>query len=255
MTDPAQPEDPPRTRRDAAIRALVDRDINQAADLYALAGRGTLAGLECEGEGRALLGSDAEWAGYGLAYLWLSALAARITGRNEQATARASEGIAIATDYREREPALVFRACLEEFRGDFAVVGDIGVDAYDRALEIYDRLAVSDPVSVATRPLFEGGRLGVQQAGRNTVHQFSWDDLHGSTPDGAGYLAHRVRFKRSRIPRIIDAVIDRGTVAPPRGTTEHNNADWRCPECGGSEVNWTAGEILCLDCDVRMRPK
>ena len=257
-TDPAvgRIEGDPAARRDAAIRASIDRDPERAGDLYTLAARGTLAGLEAEAAGRAVLGAEYDRAGFGLGYLLLAAGSYRAAGRKARATTRATEGIAVATDYRDAvvtEP--VERAVCEEYRGAFGAVGGIDADGFGRARELYDEATVSDPVSVATRPLFDGLRKAAAQLARNTTAAFDWDDMHGDDTGSVAYLAARPRVLADRLPRAVRAVEEAGYVAPPRATTEHNNADWRCPDCGQSETHWVANEVICLDCDVRMVEK
>lgn len=254
--DPATVADDPNARRDAAIRALIDREPERAGDLYTLAGRGTLAGFETKGRDRDTLGADATWAGYGLGSLLLAAVCYRAAGRKARATTRATEGIAVATDYRDAVfETATERACTEEFRGAFGVAGGIDTGGFDRAERRYAEATVEDPVSVATDPLFEGLRKAVEQAGRNTPAAFEWDDLHGDDTSDASYLAARPRLLRQRLPAVIDHVREAGRVAPPRATTEHNNDNWRCPDCGQSEAHWVAGEVVCLDCDVRLVEK
>jgi hypothetical protein len=245
-----------RNHREAAIVALIDRELERAADTYTRAAHGTLAGFECEGEGRDPLGADSEWAGYGLAYLALAGLCYRAAGRPERATARCHEGIAIARDLFEATlSAPLDRACCFEFIGDFGVIGDLTVEAgYDRAITAYETAGTEtdEYLSWATGPMAEAARMGPQQAARNTPHAFAWDDVHGSDPDSIAYLTRRPRFKRSRLPTVIEHVVEVGFLHPPRATTEHNNANWRCPDCGDHEVHWIAGETICLDCSVRM---
>lgn len=246
----------PTARRDAAIRASIDRDPARAGDLYTLAARGTLAGLECEAAGRDTLGEDYGRAGYGLGYLLLAGASYRAAGAGTRATTRATEGIAVATDYRNAvvtEPT--DRAVCEEFRGAFGVIGDVDTGGFERARELYADCTVDDPVTLATRPFPEGLRKAAQQIARNTPAAFAWDGFHGNPDEGADYLAVRPRVLARALPRALDAVAEAGYVAPPRATTEHNNANWRCPDCGQSETHWVADEIICLDCDVRMVEK
>ncbi|QZX99037.1 hypothetical protein [Halobaculum rubrum] len=248
----------PTARRSAAVRALVDRDPARAGDLYTVVGRGALAGLEAEAADREVLGADATYGGYGIRYLLLATFAYRAAGVDRRAGLRAREGSAVAADYASRFDSDAERACCFEAMGDLGAAGGIdnnGADAYDRAVDLYRDAADPDPLSRATEPLFEAVRLGAQQAARNTPHAFDWDDLHGSDPSSGDYLARRPRIKRSRMPTVAETVSETGFLAPPRGTTEHNNATYVCPECGRSEVNWIAGIEVCLDCDVRMRGK
>ena len=261
-----------RNHRDEGTVALIDRDVERAADTYTRAAYGTLAGFENEGEDRDPLGADARWAGYGLSYLLLAGACYRAVGLPDRAAARCREGIVLARDLRAAvlsDP--LDRACCAEFVGDFRVVGDLDTDGgssgdvgdsadedgdgYDRAIAAYASSEIDDPMSWATSPMAEAARRGPQQLARNTPHSFNWDELHGSDPDSASYLVHRPRFKRSRLPAAVSHVADVGYVHPPRGSTEHNNATWRCPECDRSEVNWIAGETICLDCSVRMKEK
>lgn len=252
----ARIEGDPSARRDAAIRASIDREPARAGDLYTLAARGTLAGLEAEGAGRATLGEDYDRAGYGLGYLLLAGGCYRAADASARATTRATEGIAIATDYRDAVVTdAAERAVCEEFRGAFGLVGNVETGGFDAAREVYEESAVEDPVSTATRPLFDGLRKAAQQLARNTGAAFAWEDLHDQNADGAAYLASRPTVLGRRLPRAIAAVEDAGYVAPPRATTEHNNADWRCPDCGESETHWVADEVICLNCDVRMVEK
>ncbi|MFC7068863.1 hypothetical protein [Halobaculum lipolyticum] len=248
----------PTARRDEAVRALVDRDPARAGDSYTLVGRGVLAGRDAEGHDRDVLGADASSGGYGLCYLLLAAFAYRAAGADRRARLRAREGTAVAADYASVFDSDAERACCFEAMGDFGAAGglsDDGADAYDEAIELYRGADEPAPLSRATEPLFEAVRLGPQQAARNTGHAFDWDDLHGSDPASVDYLAHRARLKRSRVPRIAATVADTGFLPPPRGTTEHDNAVYVCPECDRSEVNWIAGTEVCLDCDVPMRER
>ena len=254
--DPTQIEDDPRARRDAAIRALIDREPNRAGDLYTLAGRGTLAGLEGRGRDYDTLGTDATRAGWGLGAFVLAAFCYRAAGRKTRATTRATEGIAVANDYRDSVlQTTAEKAAAEEYRGTFGVAGGIDTAGFDRAEQLYETVETDDPVSVATDPFFEGLRTAVVQTSRHTPAQFEWDDMHGGDTSDASYLAARPRFLKRRLPTVLEHVIDAGRVAPPRATTEHNNANWLCPECNQSEAHWVADEVICLDCDVRMIEK
>ena len=248
----------PTARRAEAVRALVDGEPARAADRYTVAGRGALAGREAEAHGRDVLGADAGRGAYGLRYLLLATFAHRAAGDDRRARLRATEGRAVAVDYAAVVDSTVERACCLEAAADFVAAGGLDAsteDAYDRALAAYRGADEPEPLDRATDPLFEAVRLGPQQAARNTGHGFDWDDLHGADPDDVEYLARRPRLKRSRLPRVAETVAETGVLAPPRGTTEHNNADYVCPECGRSEVNWIAGIEACLDCDVRMERK
>jgi hypothetical protein len=264
-----------RNHRDEAIVALIDRDLARAADDYTRAAYGTLAGVECEGDGRDLLGENARWAGFALSYLLLAGACYRANGENDRAAARCRAGIAVARDLQSAVLAdPLDRACCAEFVGDFRVVGDVdsaidaGTDtdgdnemdaernaaAYEEAADAYEAATAKadDPLSWASEPMASGAYRGPHQIARNGSHNFEWDEMHGSDPDSLAYLARRPRFKRSRLPAAVEGIVETGYVHPPRGTTEHNNATWRCPNCERSEVNWIAGETICLDCSVRM---
>jgi hypothetical protein len=250
--------------RDQAIRALVDRRFDRAGDLYARAGHGTLAGLACEATGTDTLAPERVGrVGHGLRYLFLSALSARAAGAVGRARTRAMTGRLTAADLRRHvltDPAQ--RAGLREFEADLAAAGsretdpgsiaDDAADAYDAAASAAESAAteVEDPTSWVTTHLFQAGYYGPTQAARNTALAFEWDDLHGSSPEG--YFERRVRFKRARVPKVVAHVGESGSLHPPRGSTEHNSDDFRCPECGGNEVNWTAGLEICLDCSVEL---
>jgi DNA-directed RNA polymerase subunit RPC12/RpoP len=47
-------------------------------------------------------------------------------------------------------------------------------------------------------------------------------------------------------------VIEARSLAASRGTTEYDNANFRCPECGSTDVNWVAERTLCMRCSSRM---
>jgi hypothetical protein len=249
--------------RDEAIRALVNRRVDRAGDLYARAAHGTLAGLACEATGTDTFQPERVGrVGHGLRYFFLAALAARAAGAIDRARTRAMTGRLTAADLRRHvltAPPQV--ACLREFEADLAAAGsreteaaaiaDDAADAYDAAASAADAAAPDDPTAWVTTHLFQAGYYGATQAARNTSLAFEWDDLHGSAP--ASYLTHRVRFKRARVPKVVAAVGERGFVHPPRGSTEHNSDDFRCPNCGGNEVNWTAGLEICLDCSVELQ--
>jgi hypothetical protein len=240
--------------RDRAIRALIDRDYRRAGDLYARAAHAGLAGLEAETAGRdPLAADDRAWVGFPLGYLLLSGLSYRAAGADDRAGTRCREGVLVATDLREHvlEHA-VQRACLREYTADLGVVGGFaGPSAYDGVRDAYeaaaDGLDGDEQSSWVTTPLFQAATESAHQAARNGPHAFEWDDLHGSTP--GTYLVHRARFKRARMPRVVEHVAG-GQLHPPRGTTEHNSDDFRCPDCERHEVNWIAGVEICIDCSV-----
>lgn len=81
----------------------------------------------------------------------------------------------------------------------------------------------------------------------------AWEDLHGPDPSDPGrFLAHRARYKRQRFPELVERVVADGHLAAPRGTTEYGNATYRCPACAATDVNWVAGQTLCLRCSTPM---
>lgn len=244
--------------RDEAITALVDREYDRAADAYALAGYGALAGLELETRGRGvhpLAPDDRGWVGHALRYLLLSGAALRAAGADRRARRRCQQGVLVAADLRDEVVEHeVQRAALAEFVADLGVVGGFGEpSAYDGVRDRYAGADVDDPTAWVTTPLLEAATAGPMQASRNGPHEFQWDDLHGSTP--ADYLVHRARFKRARVPRVVEHVVETGVLHPPRGTTEHNNADYVCPNCGTNEVSWVADLVVCIDCSRRMEPR
>jgi hypothetical protein len=245
----------PENFRDRAIHALVDRDPRAAADHYTRAAHAALAGLEGETTGRDTLAPDERgWVGYGLKYLLLAGLASRAAGDDDRAGTRCREGVLVAKDLREHvltDP--VQQGCLREYAADLGIVGGFAEpEAYDAVRTAYERAVEAgdvDQTSWVTTPLFQSAYESIHQAARNASTGFEWDDLHGSNPEQ--YLVHRARFKRSRVPAAVEQVVaDR--LHPPRGTTEHNSDDFRCPACGTNEVNWTAGVVICLDCSTPM---
>jgi hypothetical protein len=247
-----------RNHRDEAVVALVDREFDRAADAYALAAYGTLAGLELETRGRdghPLAPDERGWVGHALKYLLLSGAALRAAGAERRARRRCQQGVLIAADLRDEVVEHeVQRAALGEFVADLGVVGGFGEpSAYDGVRDRYEAATVDDPTAWVTTPLLEAAADGPMQAARNGPHAFQWDDLHGSSPEA--YLVHRARFKRSRLPRVVEHVADAGVLHPPRGTTEHNNADYVCPNCGTNEVSWVADLVVCIDCSARMEPR
>ncbi|QSG08611.1 hypothetical protein [Halapricum desulfuricans] len=60
-------------------------------------------------------------------------------------------------------------------------------------------------------------------------------------------LARRLRFRRNRLPELLDGRLGAGRLHPPRGSTEYD-ADFQCPDCGASDVNYVADAVLCLRC-------
>lgn len=241
-------------RRDAAITHLIDRAYDDAGEAYTLAAYVEWAGAG----GHPSDVFDPEGRGYvadGLQYLLTGALCTRLAGHDDRGENRAHEARLVATDQRDhvREHP-VERAAFAEFVGDALVIGDAGdaEGAYDRAAAAYKAAAPDDPIEWATRPPLAAATDLLQHCSRNTSREVAWDDLHGADPNGEKYLAHRARYKKRVFPAVVASVLDAGVLHPPRGTTEHRSDDWRCPDCETNEVNWTGGEVVCLDCSARM---
>lgn len=231
--------------RDDAILALAEGDYRQASDVYTLAAYGELAGHE--NNHRDAFDPDARgWAGFGLAALFMAGVCDRVAGNDDRAESRAAQGRAIATDQRDHVlESPVDRTACEEFAGDFhALAGDrdAAAAAYDRASEGYADAAVDDPAGATTRPLLQAGTDLVLQLSR--PDDAAWDDIHGT---GSDALARRVRFRRSRLPEMIDSRVAADRLHPPRGSTEYNAA-FQCGDCGATDVNYVANAVLCLRC-------
>ena len=241
-----------------AVAALADRAYGRAGDAYTRVAWQTLAAPR---EGLSGLAPDEKgWVGRGLSALAVAALAYRVAGRADRGTHRGVEGVAVARDLTNTLTEPVQEACLREFVADFRVVGglsDAG-EAYDSAAAAYAELdaEIDAPQYWGTTPLFQAAAAPIKQAARSSANgeiAVTWEDLHGSDPDQPGaFLAHRARFKKQRFPMFVDQVVDNGYLAAPRGTTEYNNAQYECPNCGSSDVNWTADSVLCLRCSTPM---
>ena len=234
-----------REHRDEAILALADSNHRQAGDAYTHAAYGQLAGLE--NYHREALDPDAQgWAGNALSALFLAGACYRIAGQDRRAENRATQGRAIATDQREfvlEDP--IDQAEATAFIGDFyALAGDReqAAAAYDRAAERYADAAPTDPADATARPLLQAGTDLLLQLSR--PDDVSWDDIHGT---GSDALDRRLRFRRTRLSELLDARLQAGRLHPPRGSTEYN-ADFRCPDCGATDVNYIADAVLCLRC-------
>jgi len=243
---------------DRAIRALGRERFDAAAQRYVLAAYATLSGNE--GFGRhAFEEDDPGWVGDPLAYLALAGICERIVGRDGRAANRTAQGALVAQDQRAYvldHPVRV--ASCHELEGDLHAVGgreDKARESYDRALEVYRSYepAADEPTPsrwTTEHPLQAGTDLVAQLTRPGRV---TWDDLHGSDPADAGaFLAHRAAFKRRRFPSLIGRAVEAGHLAAPRGTTEYDNANFRCPDCGSTDVNWVADSTLCLRCSTPM---
>lgn len=238
--------------RETAVTALVDRNWRAAGDAYTLAAHRDIGG----GDGWDVLDPGTrERPAFGLSFLTRAALCYRLAGADDRARLRSQTALPVAIDGCDHVREGVTRAVHQEFAGDArAVVGDAAeaADAYERAEALYRELIPADPVTAAGKPLCSAANRLTLHASRNTDLEAHWDDLHGTDPDSDDYLAHRAAFKRRQLPRIVEAVLDAGRLHAPRGTTAYNNSTFRCPDCGQRDVNWVAGETVCLHCSVRM---
>jgi len=243
--------------RAVAVGALAERAYVAAGDAYTRAAWDRLAQPR---EGRSPFEADERgWVGRALQRLVLAGVCYRVAGFDERATHRAREGVAVAGDLETALTAPGQRGCLREFAADFRVVGglDGASDAYDDAERAYRDEAVEDVQTLTTTPLLQAAAGPLKQVARgldNGEIAVSWDDLHGPDPDDAGrFLAHRATFKRQRFPTLVERAVKAGYLAAPRGTTEYDNANFRCPDCGSTDVNWVTDHTLCLRCSTPMR--
>lgn len=241
-----------------AIVALADREYERAGDAYT---RDAWTSLAEPREKQDPFSADEKgWIGRGLQSLAVATVAYRVAGRSERALHRGVEGVAVARDLRNALDHPAQRACLTEFVGDFKLAGDLdGVTgAYEDATAEYE--AASDDIvsaqALATTPLFDAASGALQQVARSTANgeiAVTWEQLHGPDPSRPGqFLAHRAKFKRNRFPSLLAELLESGYLAAPRGTTEYGNEQYRCPECGSTDVNWTGNSVLCLRCSTSM---
>ena len=244
--------------RASAVSALAERAHEPAGDAYARAAWDRLAEPR---PGQSPFDPDEKgWVGRGLQSLVCSAVCYRVAGRDDRAAHRAREGAALAADFENALTEPVQRACLREVAADCHVAGglDGASEAYDAAETAYTEAgpAVDSPQAVATTALFQAALAPIQQVARGSADgeiAVAWEDLHGSDPADAGaFLAHRARFKRRRFPSLLARAVDDGHLAAPRGTTEYDNANFSCPDCGSTDVNWVADSTLCLRCSTPM---
>ena len=239
--------------RETAVSALVDEDWRGAGDAYTRAAHRVLGDGERGGD---VLAGDAHGRpADGFASLLTASLCYRVAGLKDRARYRALTVAPLVMDARDYVHSGVARAVCQEIVADAAVLrgaADAADAAYDRAESLYHKHAPDDPLDAATDPVFEAANRLILHASRNTGHDLEWDDLHGDDPSDPSYLAHRATVKRGRFPRIVDAVEQAGVLHVPRGSTEYNNDTFRCPDCGGHDVNYIAGETVCLDCSVRV---
>jgi hypothetical protein len=244
----------------AGVTALSDRDEQLAGDEFTRAAWLSLADPRPAEELSPFAADDRGWVGEGLRWLVVAAVSYRVAGRDARASRRGVEGITVARDLQTALSHPAQRACLDEFVGDFrAAAGMDDADAaYRDAEDAYREAgdAVDDPHRLATSPLFRAATDPIQQVARGPANgeiAVEWDDLHGADPaDPGAFLARRAAYKRQRFPSLLDRVVDAGRLAAPRGTTEYGNESFQCPDCGSSDVNWTAGSTLCLRCSAPM---
>jgi hypothetical protein len=238
--------------REQAVSALVDADWRRAGDAFT---RGAHRDFGDGEEWSPLSPGSRERPAFGLAALCQAALCYRLAGQDDRARLRTATVETLAVDGRDHVRDGVARAVYQEFLADARVVRGQAEDAksaYDRAGQLYREFAPGDPVSVAGQPLFSAANRGILHASRNTGLEVTWDDLHGDDPDGSDYLAYRATFKHRQFPRIVAAVLESGHLHTPRGTTEYNNETYYCPDCSGRDINWVAGETVCLHCSTRV---
>jgi len=236
------------------VTALVERDWAAAGDAYTRAAHRDLGDGEREDGtgGDVLAPGRRDRPAAGLAALLKAALCYRLAGADDRGRYRALTVAPLALDARDHVREGVARAVCQEFVADAAAVrgADAG-DAYERAAALHREHRTADPLEAAARPLFDAANDLLLHASRN--HQdVEWDDLHGADPESEGYLAHRATYKARTLPRVVASVLEAGQLHAPRGSTEYNNSTYRCPDCGENDVNYVAGETVCLYCSVRV---
>ena len=243
--------------RAIAASALAARGYERAGDAYTRLGWQTLA--EPRDGQRGFKPDEKGWVGRGLAAIAAAAVAYRVAGRVDRGTHRGVEAAAVAQDLTNTLTEPVQEACLLEFVADLRVAGGLedAAAAYDDAATAYTELGDDiDPQYWGTTPLFQAAAAPIKQIARSTDNgeiAVQWEDLHGSDPAQPGaFLAHRARYKKQRFPTLVDRVVDDGYLAAPRGTTAYNTEQYRCPNCGSTDVNWTADSVLCLRCSTPM---
>ena len=244
--------------RTVAVGALADREYERAGDAYSRAAWDRLADPR---EGLSPFDADERgWVGRPLQRLATAGVCYRVAGRDERATLRAREGVAVARDLETALDQPAQRACLREFAADFHAIGglDGAGEAYDDAEQAYRDAGdtVDDVNTLTTTPLFQAAAGLLRQVARGPANgeiAVPWEDLHGPDPDDVeGFLAHRARFKRQRFGSLLTRVAESGYLAAPRGTTEYDNANFRCPDCDSTDVNWVTDHTLCLRCSTPM---
>ncbi|QGN06089.1 hypothetical protein Hrd1104_01455 [Halorhabdus sp. CBA1104] len=241
---------------DRAVAALADRNYETAGDAFARAGWQTLTAPR---PGQSPFDADEKgWVGNALKHHVTSALCYRVAGCHTRARHRGTEAAAIGRDLQTVLEHPAQQACLQELIGDARLAGGLDgpAEAYSEAAQAYRGAAksVEEPQYWGTTPLFEAATAPLQQVARSTANgeiAVTWEALHGSDPSRPGqFLAHRATFKRQRFPALLESVLADGYLAAPRGTTEYNNANYQCPACGSTDVNWVAESVLCLRCST-----
>jgi len=245
----------------AGVTALSERAAERAGDEFTRAAWLSLADPRPAENLSPFADDDRGWVGEGLRWLVVAAVAYRVAGRDTRASRRGVEGIAVARDLHTSFSHPAQRACLDEFVADCRVAA--GMDdadaAYRAAEDAYREAAdaVDDPHRRATSPLFRAATVPIQQVARGPANgeiAVEWDDLHGPDPSDPGaFLARRATYKRQRFPSLLARAVDAGRLAAPRGTTAYGDDSFRCPDCGSTDVNWTAGLTLCLRCSAPMQ--
>jgi hypothetical protein len=244
----------------AGVTALAERAEERAGDEFTRAAWLALADPRPDAELSPFAPDDRGWVGEGLRWLVVAAVAYRVAGRDTRASRRGVAGIATARDLQSSLDHPAQRACIDEFVADFRVAAgmDDTEDAYRDAEDAYRdaTAAVDDPQRRATSPLFRAAAEPIEQVARGPANgeiAVDWEDLHGVDPaDPGAFLARRVIFKRQRFRSLVARAVDDGRLAAPRGTTEYGNEAFRCPDCGSTDVNWIAGQTLCLRCSAPM---
>lgn len=239
-----------------AVAALAEHSYDTAGDGFARAAWQTLANPRPEQN--PFDADEKGWVGEGLRHLVTSAICYRVAGRPARAANRGTEGVAVAADLQTALEHPAQQACLQELIADARLVGglDSPEESYREAAESYREAAesIDNPQYWGTTPLFEAVATPIQQVARSTANgeiAIAWEDLHGSDPAASGrFLASRVRTKQQRFPVLLESVVEDAYLAAPRGTTEYNNATYRCPDCGSNDVNWVAENVLCMRCST-----
>jgi hypothetical protein len=238
----------------AAVGALAHREYAAAGDAYT---RGARRVLSTPREGVDPFETDEKgWVGKGLEHLVTATLCYRVGDRPERASRRGVEAVAVARDFAEVVAEPQQKGCFLEFVADAKVAAglDGSEEAYEAAAKAFRDAGerTEDPRSWATTPLFQAAAGPIRQAGRTVSNgeiAVTWEDLHGSDPGDPGeFLAARPRYKRRRFPSLVERVVADGHLAAPRGTTEYATDHHECPECGSTDVNWVADNVLCLRC-------